>query len=290
MILIPQKLFSSAQVQTILREGNVCILQKELTEPLLSREGYASMHVISIILKGEQQIQTYDEEFIRVQAGELLFIPRGMYYITDLLPQTGNFKSLLFYFDEEVIQSFLSDCQIGNINLENAPTHLKIKSSPTLELFAKALLEIYQQQRLQNKSFLNLKTLELLHLLNSQIGANQFATFLFRLTLPQKRNIREFMLKNFDKPLKVEDYAYLTGRSVTSFRRDFKAYFDSTPQRWIKDKRLEKALAILQEKEMSVREVAYAIGYENVSYFIQEFKSKVGQSPKQYLLSRRDFN
>ena len=40
------------------------------------------------------------------------------------------------------------------------------------------------------------------------------------------------MEKNFDKPLKIEDYAYLTGRSLSTFRRDFKSYFEITPQKW----------------------------------------------------------
>ena len=35
---------------------------------------------------------------------------------------------------------------------------------------------------------------------------------------------------------------------------------------------------------MSVTELAYEVGYENISYFIQEFKAKMGLSPKQYIL------
>ena len=50
------------------------------------------------------------------------------------------------------------------------------------------------------------------------------------------------MQKNFDKPLKIEDYAYLTGRSVSTFRRDFKASFSMTPQQWIKEQRLDKGI------------------------------------------------
>jgi AraC-like DNA-binding protein len=63
------------------------------------------------------------------------------------------------------------------------------------------------------------------------------------------------MEKNYDKPLKMEDYAYLTGRSLSTFRRDFKAYYDLTPRQWIKEKRLEKAVQLFQEKEKSVTDV-----------------------------------
>ena len=95
------------------------------------------------------------------------------------------------------------------------------------------------------------------------------------------------MEKNYDKPLKIEDYAYLSGRSISSFRRDFKTFYQTTPQQWLKGRRLDKAIQLLSEQELSVSSLAYEVGYENTSYFIKEFKKKVGQSPKQYILSNR---
>ena len=285
MILIPQRLFDNPQVTTILRDGNVCILAKELTKPILKREGYVSNHVISICLAGQQRIQTYDHQTIIVNAGEVLFIPRGMYQITDLIPQNGPFSSLLFYFDDAIIQEFLATTRVSEVSREAVPDFLKFGVVPTLSLFAESLIHIYQNQQLRNKNFLNVKILELLYLLNTLASEQQFANFLFRLTLPKKRNIKNFMEENFDKPLKIEDYAYLTGRSLSTFRRDFKSYYNLTPQKWLKEKRLDRALTILQEKEISVTNLAYEVGYENISYFIKEFKHKVGQSPKQYILS-----
>ena len=70
----------------------------------------------------------------------------------------------------------------------------------------------------------------------------------------------------------------------------FKSFYDITPQKWIKEKRLEKALNILSQKEISVTDLAFEVGYENISYFIKEFKNKVGQSPKQYILSQHRNN
>ena len=290
MILIPQRLFEDRQVTTILRDGNVCILKKELQKPVVNREGYISNHVISVVLSGEQQIRTYDDELIKAKANEILFIPRGMYYVSDFLPKEGNFKSLLFYFDDSLIEEFLSTSKVTEISNKAVPNHLKFGVVPSIILFAESLVSIYQSKQLRDKSFLKLKILELLFLLNGLAKEQQFANFLFRLTLPKKRNIKTFMEKNFDKPLKMEDYAYLTGRSVSTFRRDFKSYYDITPQKWLKGKRMEKALHILEQKEISVTELAYEVGYENISYFIKEFKNKVGLSPKQYILSQHRNN
>jgi len=56
-------------------------------------------------------------------------------------------------------------------------------------------------------------------------------------------------------------------------------------QQWIKEMRLKKALSMLKNKQLSVTDVSYEVGYENISYFIREFRKKTGQSPKQYQLS-----
>ncbi len=290
MIVIPQRLFDDPQVTTILRDGNTCVLKKELNRSLEKREGYISNHVISILLSGEQHIKTYDEELITVRAKEVLFIPRGMYHITDLVPAKGKFKSLLFYFNDPVIHQFLATVKVTEISKTGVPGYLKLGAVPGLDLFAESFLQLYQTQQLRDKQFLDLKILELLHLLNSLVKEQDFANFLFRLTLPQKRNIKTFMENNFDKPLKIEDYAYLTGRSQSTFRRDFKAFYDMSPQKWLKEKRLDKALSILDQKEISVTSLAYAVGYENISYFIKEFKGRVGVSPKQYILSKHRNN
>lgn len=291
MILLPQRLFGNPGVQTILKDQNVCILQKEIDTPILKREGYISNHVISILLQGEQILQTYDDEIIRIKASEVLFIPRGMYYISDVIPAGGKFKSLLFYFDDRLIEQFLSNTRVNKVEREGAPAaYLKFGVVPTISNFATSLIDIYQNHQIHSKRFLDLKILELLYLLNTLASEQEFASFLFRLTLPKKRNVKKFMEQNFDKPLKVEDYAYLTGRSLSSFRRDFKTFYNVTPQKWLKDKRLDKALLLLEEKEMSVTELAFEVGYENISYFIKAFKTKVGLSPKQFILSKHRNN
>ncbi|MEM9819999.1 MAG: AraC family transcriptional regulator [Bacteroidota bacterium] len=290
MILIPQILFDNPQVNVIFRDGNVCILQKELVAPVIKKEGYISNHVVSILMEGEQRIRTYEGELIKVEAGEVLFIPRGMYQITDLLPQGGHYRSLLFYFDDAVIQQFLSNSKVREVSRDDVPTFLRFGPVPSIHYFAHSFLEIYQPQKSKNKQLLHLKILELLHLLNDLASQQKFANFLFQLTLPKKRNIKVFMEQNFAKPLKIEDYAYLTGRSISTFRRDFKAYYEITPQKWLKEKRLDKALSILAERQISVTELAYEVGYENISYFIKAFKLKVGLSPKQYILAQRRNN
>ncbi|MEL6803791.1 MAG: AraC family transcriptional regulator, partial [Bacteroidota bacterium] len=89
-----------------------------------------------------------------------------------------------------------------------------------------------------------------------------------------------------DKALRVEDFAYLTGRSLSTFRRDFKAAFGQAPRQWLRAKRLEHAYNIIAQGDQRVSDLAQAAGYENVSYFIREFRKQYGQSPKQLMMAK----
>lgn len=95
------------------------------------------------------------------------------------------------------------------------------------------------------------------------------------------------MEHNYLKPLGVEDYAYLTGRSVSSFRRDFRAFFGTTPNKWLRERRLRQAVALVEGGARNVTELSYAVGYDNVSYFIREFRRLTGFSPKQFMLAHK---
>lgn len=159
---------------------------------------------------------------------------------------------------------------------------------PQVGVFLRAFMEVYGDPGFEGgEALLRLKLLELLHLLAAGDESQEMVRFLAASRVGKRRNLKSFMEANFDKPLKVEDYAYMTGRSLSSFRRDFKQYFDSTPQQWLKQRRMAKAASLLRKEPHSVTDVAYEVGYENISYFIQEFKKHYHKTPKQYLLDGR---
>ena len=95
------------------------------------------------------------------------------------------------------------------------------------------------------------------------------------------------MNANFAKPLSIEDYAYLTGRSISSFRRDFVDLFGVSPKQWLIDKRLAKARELLTRNGTTVSQIALEVGYENFSHFVKAFHKKYGTSPKQFLMKLR---
>jgi AraC-like DNA-binding protein len=88
-----------------------------------------------------------------------------------------------------------------------------------------------------------------------------------------------FMEQNFMYNLPLEKFAYLTGRSLTTFKKDFKSVFNDSPGRWLTAKRLELAHYQLSIQKRKPTDVYLDAGFENLSHFSFAFKKKYGYSP-----------
>jgi AraC-like DNA-binding protein len=96
---------------------------------------------------------------------------------------------------------------------------------------------------------------------------------------PGKIDLADFMEKHFMSNLPMERFGYLTGRSLSTFQRDFKRLFHTTPQRWLTRKRLELAHYKLAEKRERPVDVYLEVGFEDLSHFSFAFKKQFGYSP-----------
>lgn len=76
----------------------------------------------------------------------------------------------------------------------------------------------------------------------------ELATFLFDFRIPQKIDLEEFMQKNFTFNVSLNRFAFLTGRSISAFKRDFFTTFHDTPGHWLIQRRLEEAWFLIHEK------------------------------------------
>jgi AraC-like DNA-binding protein len=100
---------------------------------------------------------------------------------------------------------------------------------------------------------------------------------------PGKIDLAGYMEKNFMFNMPMEKFGYLTGRSITTFKRDFKKAFDTTPQKWLTQKRLELAHYQLVEKHKRATDVCYEVGFENLSHFSFAFKKQFGYAPTELI-------
>jgi len=93
------------------------------------------------------------------------------------------------------------------------------------------------------------------------------------------------MEKNYMFNMSLERFGYLTGRSLSTFNRDFRKVFQTTPQRWLTQKRLELAYYHLKEKRKRPSDVFLEVGFEDLSHFSYAFKRQYGHTPSALIWS-----
>jgi AraC family transcriptional regulator, exoenzyme S synthesis regulatory protein ExsA len=283
---VPQVFYNDPTVIKLLVDGLSCIIHKKIDQAVFGREGYVSTHAITLVLRGILKVEDDEGHVTHVEKDQLLFLPKGIYSITDKLPDNGHFEALVFFFDEEVIASFIASMNI-QLKKDKQVKPLVFNYTKEIQVFTESLLTLYSNKEIAHRKLTKPKLFELLHLISVSRQNDCLLHALSTLNNRERKSLHEFMSANFSKPLGIEDYAYLTGRSLSSFRRDFLTQFGISPKQWLIDKRLGKAIQLLSSGHANISQVAMDTGYENISHFIKAFHKKYGVPPKQFLMRKR---
>lgn len=286
--ILPQLFYETPEVKKIFVDGLSCVVYKKLDDPVWHKEGYVSTHAITVVLKGLLRVENDEGLFTEVPEGHMIFLPKGLYTISDIIPRGGSFEAMVFFFEREVIGQFLESLNY-KCSKEKSLSHFPLRYTENVQIFTESLLRMYGELERPIRPLTKVKLFELLHLIHASYkGDNCFAMALSTLNNKERKSLKEFMYANFSKPLGIEDYAYLTGRSLSTFRRDFKTQFGGiSPKQWLIERRLEKAHDLLSQNHTTVNDVVFEIGYENVPHFIKAFRDKYGLPPKQFLIQKR---
>jgi AraC-like DNA-binding protein len=87
------------------------------------------------------------------------------------------------------------------------------------------------------------------------------------------------MEENFSFNLKLEEFARLSMRSLSAFKRDFQQVYQTSPGKWLLGKRLNHALHLISNIGKTVSEAAFESGFESPSHFSRAFRQRFGSSP-----------
>ena len=107
----------------------------------------------------------------------------------------------------------------------------------------------------------------------------KFYSSLFDFTEPWKIDLLDFMEKNFLVALSMEEFASYTGRSLATFKRDFKKISALSPQKWLIEKRLQAAHELIKQGHKKVSDVYMKVGFKNLSHFSSAYKKMFGMPP-----------
>jgi AraC-like DNA-binding protein len=107
----------------------------------------------------------------------------------------------------------------------------------------------------------------------------ELRSVLFDFGEPGKIDLEAFMNRNFRYNVTLGEMAFLTGRSLATFKRDFKKIFNCPPNRWIQQQRLKQAHYMISRNKVKPSEVYLEVGFESLSHFSYAFKQFFGVTP-----------
>jgi AraC-like DNA-binding protein len=98
------------------------------------------------------------------------------------------------------------------------------------------------------------------------------------------KNVTGVIAENMDNTsFSVEKLGTLMTMSRPVFFRKFKAITGESPQQFIMQTRLRRAVELLQQGTHHISEVAFKTGFDDPKYFSTAFKKHFGKSPREYM-------
>jgi len=94
--------------------------------------------------------------------------------------------------------------------------------------------------------------------------------------------VLHFISKNIESKITITELASKCFMSNDHFIRLFKQELKTTPISYINKKKIEKAQLMLLIKDVAIKDIAYSLSFENVSYFNRTFKHYVGKTPMEF--------
>lgn len=232
-------------------------------------------HALGLIISGTMEIFT-PEGTIFLEAGTIGIMRKNTLLKTKKHPSKDGlpFKSLSLFLTEEELKAFALN--------NGLPPQERFTGNPLYEIPKEGIFNGYFQSVIPyfdkpdyfSPKIAAIKTEEAIELLLSVDPS--FYGFLFDFSEPFKIDLEAFMQKNYLFNIPIVEFARLSGRSISTFKRDFSKVFNETPEKWLKQQRLSEARNLLQTTNLRPSDVYLHVGFENFSHFSNAFKNQFG--------------
>ena len=252
-----------------------CAYQKEH-----SAEQFVPEHALGLMLSGESHYHTNEGNYV-AEEGSMGLMRKNQLIKKFKRPASNGepFRLVSIFLDQDSLHRYAAENNIPKQNAYQGTPVIDLTGNVFLKGFFDSLLPYVDSPKKLTQKLSALKTREAIELL-LQID-NSFLSFLFDFQEPHKIDLEAFMNRNYKYNVPLPTFAKLTGRSLSTFKRDFSKIFNTSPEKWLQQKRLEQAHYLILKKKQRPSEVYLEVGFENLSHFSFAFKKLYGLPPTQ---------
>ncbi len=245
----------------------------------------ADDHMLILVLNGSKRITTPELHY-QVSKGEGIFIRKDSIIVLEDLYENYQSESLTFILKDDYMLDFverhnqiLSPSDLLNVRSLEI---YQFQIDTLLGGYTQSLLSHLEQPNKKPKELIELKLNELWFTLVLGQEKSYFTSLLRTISKDNHSSLEEILSSNLYRSLNVEYLAFLSNKSLSQFKREFKLKYNDTPANWIRKKKLEKASRLLMTTDKSIGEISNESGFVNVSHFCKLFQKHYKSSPLKY--------
>jgi len=212
-----------------------------------------------------------------LKPGYGMLVPEGNSLITEHSDNAERYHSVIVFFPGRIGRQFIESRHYRQtVQLPEAP-YLHFQTNPYIQEYICHVRALIARGQKLSPEMAVLKVQELLTAMYDM--APEILTAVFR---PEGNlTLKNLVENNLLNPVTLDELAFLSNRSLSSFKRDFQKEYGLPPQRYILERRLEMARADLSLGK-SASQIYLDYGYSHLSSFTAAFKRKFGFSPSRY--------
>jgi AraC-like DNA-binding protein len=257
----------------------------------LKEKSILHRNAVSLVISGQKTIR-FAEASVDTNDKEIHFLSSGNSISSFDIANQREFESILIFFDDKV----LTDFSISNETLIDerqkkyrpaSSRYISFQKDDFITNYIQSMLIIVSTKKQFSAEIKTLKLWELLlYLLENH--SQTFLAFLNRDTtmLHHETVIRKVVEANMTENLSIDEMAFLCNVSTSTFKRQFRKIYRTSPASWFAKQKMKPAAQLLTKHKKRPSEIWFKLGYETHTSFTKSFKKHFGVSPN--LLRKTD--
>lgn len=247
-----------------------------------SFHAWSECHYITYVLSGKKTWMTHEDRWT-LETGQSIFVKKGAYMNQQFLDD--RFCVLMFFMTDDFLKKFVQTDMTELArqgSAQNCKPLQRIEVSESLEVLYNSFFSYLREKANTPEKIIELKFREMLLNIFANPKNADVARLVSDITAYDKSPIHRVMEENFCFNLSLSEYARLSARSLSTFKREFQKLYGLSPGKWLMKRRLNLSKQLLMTTENTVQEVCFDSGFENPSHFTRIFKENFGKTPVEF--------
>lgn len=254
--------------------GNIQVFDYRTQNDMQKGKINLSKNTISFLRKGTKEV-IGDGKSVAIDPHKFVVMRSGNCLMTEKISNTDRiYKSILLFFSDESVIDFLERNKLFVKVNKKQQAYYIFEYDEFIHNFVESLEKVILMPIAIQEQLMKAKFEEIMLYLTHQYGAAFLNKIIYQTdnTISRLRNIVE---NNKHNKLSLQELAFLTNMSVSTFKRAFYKQYHKTPMKWFMEERLAHIALLLRTKKKRPKELYETAGYENFQILYKLLKNNM---------------